>query len=127
MVDIHILYSQRSGGYADRTTMDTMGFDTQFCLVIQLGRDYGRLRPRCKIAHIYAKLYSKCDLLTPRLRIEVYNAGTECIRVQKSVELCEKVWNFSIASHTTTPKNFFYSDFALQPNDFASFDTISPP
>ncbi len=47
--------------------------------------------------------------------------------MQKSVELCEKVWNFSIASHTTTLENFFYSDFALRPNSFEPFATIFHP
>ncbi len=34
-----------------------------------------------------------CDLLTPNLRIEVYNGGERQKRVQKSVVLCDKVWN----------------------------------
>ena len=61
------------------------------------------------------------------MRIGVDNAGRECLRVQKSVELCEKVWNFSIASHTTSPRNLIYSDSTLGPHSSEPFGTILPP
>ena len=38
-------------------------------------------------------LLSKCDLLTPNLRIEVLRPGGEVKSVQKSVVKCDKVQN----------------------------------
>jgi len=59
------------------------------------------------------------------MRIGVDNAGRECLRVQKSVELCEKVWNFSIASHTTTLVHSYTNDSHCGPCDSDLFSLIS--
>ena len=99
MVDICILYSMRSGSYADSSAMDIVGFDTHFRLAVQLGRNHGRYQGPAAGSHTHTRyrrkqsaksmiLPSKCDLLRPRLRIEAENGGTKCRKVWKSVKKC---------------------------------------
>ena len=52
-------------------------------------------RPRCnglRYACICAKSLSKCDLLTPAMRIEAAKAAVGLQMVQNSVTKCNKVW-----------------------------------
>ena len=47
----------------------------------------------CEYVCICAKMLSKCDLLTPILRIEAATQAVGDQMVQNSVTKCNKVWN----------------------------------
>ena len=47
----------------------------------------------CEYVCICAKMLSKCDLLTPAMRVEAATLAERDEMVVKSAEKCDKVWN----------------------------------
>jgi len=61
--------------------------------VLYCGSSIGPAVKVCVCVCTQWKMLSKCDLLTPSLRIEVYNVGDRDKWVWFSVTKCNKVWN----------------------------------